>query len=585
MLILGGIIMSYQESLQILCLNNGFTLIELKQKYHEMLRKNHPDNFANCDEKTKKIATERTQKIKDAYTYLKDNFGVGSSSQSYFSSDVDIVSYRKEKINILKQKMNFSFSKYDDIPDEIKTEIGNFQSMMNFNILRMKSFNKKSLIDKDFQTFILPDLEEKFKTLKSVFFKYYGIDEKNVNLFLDYNTDLETFYETLLQIKENYSRDTFVRKADSFKGHSEYTIKNYILYSGYDCMKECIKSLQFRYIMDILHGSVYDALDVLLDNFDQEILDCFNKFYRIQSELENLHKIIYDLNDGQIEAKFKKAVTEFTFISSSTDLDRIEKLIYVIKENLKDRNCVDSVSTCYDTLFNRYINRLQQFQDSSDLDKSCLLSGNFNRVLTILQDVKDGKISMRSMSLLFKIDFNNFEKDSEILDLLSFSQIYVFNGGSDSYTGLLLGKLLSVHKEEEEVEIFGFSDQFPSFKLLYLSIQDFENSYITLENYLANCFFDGREYDVNKFALYSNKYVSLYYHHGFGIERKRWHDFDFYRNISILGLPSNLEDKNVMKKKLVEYLNDKLIDYEYSLDEKEYKRYMKKKFYNDSVFN
>lgn len=577
--------MSYQESLQILCLNNGFTLIELKQKYHEMLRKNHPDNFANCDEKTKKIATERTQKIKDAYTYLKDNFGVGSSSQSYFSSDVDIVSYRKEKINILKQKMNFSFSKYDDIPDEIKTEIGNFQSMMNFNILRMKSFNKKSLIDKDFQTFILPDLEEKFKTLKSVFFKYYGIDEKNVNLFLDYNTDLETFYETLLQIKENYSRDTFVRKADSFKGHSEYTIKNYILYSGYDCMKECIKSLQFRYIMDILHGSVYDALDVLLDNFDQEILDCFNKFYRIQSELENLHKIIYDLNDGQIEAKFKKAVTEFTFISSSTDLDRIEKLIYVIKENLKDRNCVDSVSTCYDTLFNRYINRLQQFQDSSDLDKSCLLSGNFNRVLTILQDVKDGKISMRSMSLLFKIDFNNFEKDSEILDLLSFSQIYVFNGGSDSYTGLLLGKLLSVHKEEEEVEIFGFSDQFPSFKLLYLSIQDFENSYITLENYLANCFFDGREYDVNKFALYSNKYVSLYYHHGFGIERKRWHDFDFYRNISILGLPSNLEDKNVMKKKLVEYLNDKLIDYEYSLDEKEYKRYMKKKFYNDSVFN
>ena len=141
------------------------------------------------------------------------------------------------------------------------------------------------------------------------------------------------------------------------------------------------------------------------------------------------------------------------------------------------------------------------------------------------------------------------------------------------------------HKEEEEVEIFGFSDQFPSFKLLYLSIQDFENSYITLENYLANRFLDGREYDLNKYVLYSNKYVSLYYHHGFGIERTRWHDFDLYRNISILRLPYDLADKNVMKRKLVEYLNDQLIDYEYSLDEKEYKRYMKKKFYNDSVFN
>lgn len=577
--------MFYQEALQILCLNNGFTLIELKQKYHEMLRKNHPDNFANCDEKTKKIATEKTQKIKDAYTYLKDNFGVGFSSQSYFSSDVDIVSYRDEKIKILKQKMNFSFSKHDAIPDEIKTEIDNFRSMMNFNILRMKSFNKKSLIDKDFQTFILPDLEEKFKTLKSVFFKYYGIDEKNVNLFLDYNTDLETFYETLLQIKENYSRDTFVRKADSFKGHSEYTIKNYILYSGYDCMKECIKSLQFRYIMDILHGSVHDTLDVLLANFDQEILDCFTKFYRIQSELENLRKIIYSLNDESIEIKFKKVERLFASISSCIILDRIEKLIYTIKEDLKEENYIDSVSACYDKLFNCYTNRLQQFQASSDLDKSCLLSENFNRVLTILQHIKNGRISMKSLSLLFNIDFNNFEKDSEILDLLSFSQIYVFNGGSDSYTGLLLGKLLSVHKEEEEVEIFGFSDQFPSFKLLYLSIQDFENSYITLENYLANRFLDGREYDLNKYVLYSNKYVSLYYHHGFGIERTRCHDFDLYRNISILRLPYDLADKNVMKRKLVEYLNDQLIDYEYSLDEKEYKRYMKKKFYNDSVFN
>ena len=350
-------------------------------------------------------------------------------------------------------------------------------------------------------------------------------------------------------------------------------------------MKECIKSLQFRYIMDILHGSVYDALDVLLDNFDQEILDCFNKFYRIQSELENLHKIIYDLNDESIEIKFKKVERLFASISSCIILDRIEKLIYTIKEDLKEENYIDSVSACYDKLFNCYTNRLQQFQASSDLDKSCLLSENFNRVLTILQHIKNGRISMKSLSLLFNIDFNNFEKDSEILDLLSFSQIYVFNGGSDSYTGLLLGKLLSVHKEEEEVEIFGFSDQFPSFKLLYLSIQDFENSYITLENYLANRFLDGREYDLNKYVLYSNKYVSLYYHHGFGIERTRCHDFDLYRNISILRLPYDLADKNVMKRKLVEYLNDQLIDYEYSLDEKEYKRYMKKKFYNDSVFN
>ena len=136
---------------------------------------------------------------------------------------------------------------------------------------------------------------------------------------------------------------------------------------------------------------------------------------------------------------------------------------------MKEENYIDSVSACYDKLFNCYTNRLQQFQASSDLDKSCLLSENFNRVLTILQHIKNGRISMKSLSLLFNIDFNNFEKDSEILDLLSFSQIYVFNGGSDSYTGLLLGKLLSVHKEEEEVEIFGFSDQFPSFKLLYLS--------------------------------------------------------------------------------------------------------------------
>ena len=123
--------------------------------------------------------------------------------------------------------------------------------------------------------------------------------------------------------------------------------------------------------------------------------------------------IIYDLNDESIEIKFKKVERLFASISSCIILDRIEKLIYTIKEDLKEENYIDSVSACYDKLFNCYTNRLQQFQASSDLDKSCLLSENFNRVLTILQHIKNGRISMKSLSLLFNIDFNNFEKDSQ----------------------------------------------------------------------------------------------------------------------------------------------------------------------------
>lgn len=49
----------------------GFTKEELRKRYHELLRQNHPDKVANLGEDFKKLADQNTKEINKAYEKLK----------------------------------------------------------------------------------------------------------------------------------------------------------------------------------------------------------------------------------------------------------------------------------------------------------------------------------------------------------------------------------------------------------------------------------------------------------------------------------------------------------------------------------
>ena len=64
----------YLEAMEELGLEPNFTLKELRKKWLELLKKQHPDRYQTEDESTIKFAEEKIIKINEAYNYLKENF-------------------------------------------------------------------------------------------------------------------------------------------------------------------------------------------------------------------------------------------------------------------------------------------------------------------------------------------------------------------------------------------------------------------------------------------------------------------------------------------------------------------------------
>jgi curved DNA-binding protein CbpA len=48
----------------------------IKERYRELIKLYHPDKFSNLDEEFVELATARTQKINEAYAYLRDKYGI-----------------------------------------------------------------------------------------------------------------------------------------------------------------------------------------------------------------------------------------------------------------------------------------------------------------------------------------------------------------------------------------------------------------------------------------------------------------------------------------------------------------------------
>jgi len=61
----------YKQALSILGLDQALSFEEMKKRYHELARANHPDKYASMGEQMQKAATKRFQEIQDAWDKIK----------------------------------------------------------------------------------------------------------------------------------------------------------------------------------------------------------------------------------------------------------------------------------------------------------------------------------------------------------------------------------------------------------------------------------------------------------------------------------------------------------------------------------
>ena len=70
----------YQEYLEIMNLNQNYSINELKNNYKTLIKKYHPDKYEGNE--LRELAEEKLKKVNEAYSFLKERLENSYSNQS-----------------------------------------------------------------------------------------------------------------------------------------------------------------------------------------------------------------------------------------------------------------------------------------------------------------------------------------------------------------------------------------------------------------------------------------------------------------------------------------------------------------------
>ena len=336
--------MNKEKAMKILGLNYGFTTDNLKKDYRIRALKYHTDNLETGN-------NEMMQEINEAYSYLKDyvsNFSSYNQRDSYTNFDVD--AYKREKLKELERRVKFSFEKYENIPFSIRNRILLFQEYVKGCLKFGKESRTKSEVDEEFTSEILSELYLGLKNIECIFYQEYAIDKDNVKILLNYNDDLESFYDSLIKIKNKYSGEAvFEQKIDK-------KIAEYKDMSGYNRLAKFIEKIKIKCIN---RRTEFEIDDSCIKYFNDMVLNIFSVMYDYETQISKIEKVCYNINDDEIKHKLDSLLMEFNCIENfdyiNRELIQLQGLIKTYEEE-QERLKIPSY---YGMILNRYTSSLQ----------------------------------------------------------------------------------------------------------------------------------------------------------------------------------------------------------------------------------
>lgn len=555
--------MNKEKAMKILGLNYGFTTDNLKKAYRIRTLKYHTDNLETGN-------NEMMQEINEAYSYLKDyvsNFSSYNQRDSYTNFDVD--AYKREKLKELERRVKFSFEKYENIPFSIRNRILLFQEYVKGCLKFGKESRTKSEVDEEFTSEILPELYLGLKNIECIFYQEYAIDKDNVKILLNYDDDLESFYDSLIKIKNKYSGEAvFEQKIDK-------KIAEYKDMSGYNRLAKFIEKIKIKCIH---RRTEFETDDSCIKYFNDMVLNIFSVMYDYETQISKIEEVCYNINDDEIKHKLDSLLMEFNCIENfgyiNRELIQLQGLIKTYEEE-QERLKIPSY---YGMILNRYTSSLQQLNGIGYLEEANIVSNIFQKCLEFMQDVERRKRNIADLDILSRITFSNYKQDLKLLEInvdQPFSDIYIINKNvaDNDYDTLLIGKV--INKSVKIVEMIGYNLA-TELSLKRFSIDLFRYSYISLEDFLEKENFWGYESRGNdafekNYLLYSNNYINIYYfkdpYFYFNTSGLFLNDYVFSNDFEI----RSFENKELIKLKISKYFDSEIKEWQDNKEKKYYK--------------
>ena len=326
----------YQEYLEIMSLNQNYSIDELKNSYKTLIKKYHPDKYEGNE--LRELAEEKLKKVNEAYSFLKERLENSYSNQSMQEDELmyktfEIISIRlKEDIEPLLEKI------YDYIDN--------------------------TLVEKrDFR-------ELDFEYLTEI---YSIISKKIINLFLNSlpiisiirEEDLEFYRQNILEVERGSKELYETEKGDSFfrllrDKNIEIKREDYLLivFYKYNLFTESMVSLTTEMRNKFLNFE--NAINLTSMDSDR-LSDEIRKIYLAKTLLWDIKRFLDEFNNIVL-CSFGRV---FYILDNIFDIkERLEEMNFINKVEIEDYSEISKRVLSFEEeteYFSKYIKQLDNF--------------------------------------------------------------------------------------------------------------------------------------------------------------------------------------------------------------------------------
>lgn len=558
--------MTYFDALLKLNLKQDFTEEELKRSYRQLMKKYHPDLFANASWEERESAEEKAKEINEAYDIvIKTMKGQNHSSNTNKTSDI-----KKAYIDSLYNNL-LSFTSKIDIP-----ELKKYDTVIKAVIKLFRLFasdvvdeNYKPKVDKLYYQHVAL-VKERFENLKQEFYSKNGLDENEINETLNYSCSLDAFYNQLLNIEKKYN----IKRR--LKTKLEQEVLQYTNYAGYSKIKNLVNLIKKQTISKILKDKILrksfrdneESLPIktIIAKMHEEISELFATYHNYVKKLNSLKETVEKINNDSIRNKFDNLEEQFNKGSSFANIDRIlNELLVLIDEFTKREKYkmnMPLISKSYAQILSNYKRVIETLANEEDFKRINIANKMFEEVLASLQLIHLGKVKIEALPELEKVDFLSetqiTQKSLLNNDLNSEekSGIFIRKENIKGANDVLIGKIIEI--TSQKITLMG--KQFIGEGNSELTKKELDKNYISIEEFLANSAFIGDSYYIlnsENIILYGNEAIKI-------VLNENTHEIDVkltniskdYKNKSASPLIQPYKNKDYMLQELIKYVDN-----------------------------
>ena len=559
--------MTITKALLIFGIKNNYTEEELKKRYRELVKLNHPDHHMDLDEDKQDEYNRKTQDINEAYELLKKNLTKAPtytyetssaywSNQSYqgygyYTRNDDQVIYEMKEI---KKKISSYFAPCP--AEKLKTQVSNL--ILDY-IIKVDNSKNPQLTLINFQI----DLEKKYRNYIDIYSKKHKIPQFIIQKRkFNYDCDCAKLFNQLKECERTIEFD-FSKTNRKFQYHDHYKIleskileeKNKIreeitynttnqeykkLLNEYENLVNkmileytrkyaeyiyALKKLSKQLNPDIKKYLYNHITEIILNSTDDEITQILiDAIEESNSKIDLKEESSKDNNEENINELLKtrkivyKELKEKFLIVSTIDIleyETINKLFTKAVELLYSETCtMDIISKIEKITFDNPQEEYEQLIEMNQ--KNNIISDEFiciNRTSYELDDKICKAKSIHHKDIVHYAIKNNFNEDN-IIDEKTFKENYI------TIDEFLKEAIFLGYKEEgypfTEILYYDPKTQLTIIRLININNQDEDTFVITETNTDSQNYKRNRKTDIYQNKAYLKESISKYFDREYG---------------------------------------------------------------------